>query len=426
MNFEKLSELTTFLQRGISPKYEEFGIPVINQKCIRNGQLKRESVKFHSKQKNISPEKYLVENDILVNSTGVGTLGRVARVGETPGEVVADSHVTIVRPNPELVDPVFLFYALRLSEPTIVSMASGSTGQTELSRFALGALEIPKLEKSAQKFIASTFASIDAKISVNEALAQTLENIAQALFKSWFIDFAPVKAKMAGQEPVGMDAETAALFPDSMEESELGEIPAGWLVSRLGELVTNRRSTLNPQRFPGEDYWHFSIPSFDSARRPLLQSGAQIQSNKFQLQAPCVLVSKLNPTHPRNWLVLNPSQNAIASTEFVVLEPRAHESLFYVNCIVRTSRFQSAMENRVTGSTGSHQRVKPDELLDIFHVSPTTELVAVFADLVRPMFEAAEALRDAIETLSRLRDSLLPRLISGELEIPEEMLAASR
>lgn len=430
MNFEKLSELTTFLQRGISPKYEEFGIPVINQKCIRNGQLKRESVKFHSKQKNISPEKYLVENDILVNSTGVGTLGRVARVGETPGEVVADSHVTIVRPNPELVDPVFLFYALRLSEPTIVSMASGSTGQTELSRFALGALEIPKLEKSAQKFIASTFASIDAKISVNEALAQTLENIAQALFKSWFIDFDPVKAKMAGDAPVGMDAETAALFSTSIRESPEGSIPVDWEWGSVGKIADV------------VDCLHSKKPALIDEGKPFLQLNTIADDGilRYELAA-CVSDEDYSKWTSRievssgDCVVTNVGRvgavsqiphhfKAAIGRNITAVRPREKGETTSLLFAALTSDF---MRREIEANTDS------GTILDALNVKnipslkipmPPTALIKKFEEIAGPMIRLRHELHRENVTLSSTRDALLPRLISGELEIPDEMLAA--
>jgi type I restriction enzyme, S subunit len=402
MTFENLSELTTYLQRGISPKYEEIGIPVINQKCIRNGQLKREGVKFHSNQKNVSPEKYLLKNDILVNSTGVGTLGRVARVGETHGELVADSHVTIVRPNTELVDPLFLFYAMRLSEPTIVSLASGSTGQTELSRFALGALEIPKLEMSAQRFIATTLSAIDEKILVNQALSQTLENIAKSFFKSWFVDFDPVRAKMAGQNPVGMDVETASLFPDSMEKSDLGMIPKGWEVQRFGDLVVKQKV--------GRVY--SSKESIGNGRVPILD---QKDSGKvgFHNEPPGYIATPDQPVvvfgNHTCVIRLIPYEFSVIQNVFPLLSDHADTFWLY---------FALQGKQDYEGYKGHW----PDFILHQIPVPPK-ELTAKFGENAKALFQLRWSLDNQAASLERVRDALLPRLISGEVSFPEETLA---
>jgi type I restriction enzyme, S subunit len=403
MTFENLSELTTYLQRGISPKYEEIGIPVINQKCIRNGQLKREGVKFHSNQNNVSPEKYLVENDILVNSTGVGTLGRVARVGGTHGELVADSHVTIVRPNTELVDPLFLFYAMRLSEPTIVSLASGSTGQTELSRFALGALEIPKLEKSAQRFIATTFSAIDEKILVNEALSQTLENIAMSFFKSWFIDFDPVKAKMAGEKPVGIDDKTASLFPDTFADSEIGSIPSGWENSTVEKFCP----FVYGKSLPAGIRVAGGVPVYGS-------NGIVGSHNAPLVRRPTVVIGR---------------KGTIGTVHLELFPSWIIDTGFYTNTAKDDDVYLAYLTLKGLGldSMNSDAAV-PGLNRDNAHRLPFTIATSLvreaFSQVVKPLFELKHQLMIQNSTLSQVRDSIMPRLISGELPIPEEMLAS--
>ena len=135
MTYQTLSEVTTFISRGISPVYDDFGYMVINQRCIRENCLLFEKTRKTSVNKTrIRQEKYLLKWDILVNSTGVGTLGRVAQLKEDLSNATVDSHVSIVRPNLDLVDGAYLGYAVIAQEEFIESLGEGATGQTELSR----------------------------------------------------------------------------------------------------------------------------------------------------------------------------------------------------------------------------------------------------------------------------------------------------
>jgi type I restriction enzyme S subunit len=252
-----ISELTTFINRGIPPKYiEEEGLIVINQKCIRDWKVNLELTRFNDiKKRKVDKSKIVQKFDILVNSTGMGTLGRVAQYYENM-EVTVDSHVTIVRPDPDKVDPLYFGYVLKMNQKNIESLAEGSTGQTELKRVSLGNLKvriIDNLEK--QREVASILFNLDNKIWTNEKINPLLETISQSLFNSWFVDFDPVRAKieaiakgkdaqLAAMQAISGKTEedlkklsdvnyqklsaTADLFPNEIEDTEHGEIPLGW------------------------------------------------------------------------------------------------------------------------------------------------------------------------------------------------------
>ena len=171
----KLAEVASYISRGITPSYTEAeGVCVINQKCIRNGVLSLAEARLHNESKKKVPiDKIIQPMDILVNSTGTGTLGRVAQVTNNIRATV-DSHVTIVRPA-EKVDPLFLGYAVKWRKPYIEALAEGSTGQTELSRFRLGdEITIPLPSLAAQKQIAETLFAIDCKINTNSMINDNL------------------------------------------------------------------------------------------------------------------------------------------------------------------------------------------------------------------------------------------------------------
>jgi len=175
-NEVKLAELACFISRGITPSYTESdGICVVNQKCIRNGDLSLKEARLHDgKKRKVPVEKMLRPMDILVNSTGTGTLGRVAQVTGNISRTTVDSHVTIVRPSGE-VDPLFLGYAVKWRKPCIEALAEGSTGQTELSRIRLGdEITIPVPSFAKQKQIADLLYAIDCKIRTNSKINDNL------------------------------------------------------------------------------------------------------------------------------------------------------------------------------------------------------------------------------------------------------------
>ena len=235
-----LDDLCSYLNRGTAPAYTDGGgVLVLNQKCVRDQRVTLgEARRTDPKRKPIAKERFLQPFDILVNSTGVGTLGRVAQVRTLPETATVDSHMTIVRPNSNAIDPSYLGLAVRYSEAEIESLGEGSTGQTELSRARLGALLVPVPKREDQRAIACILGALDDKIELNRETNQTLEATARAIFKSWFVDFDPVRAKAVGQKPPRLKPGIAALFPDSFNDSELGEIPKGWSVTSLADQIT--------------------------------------------------------------------------------------------------------------------------------------------------------------------------------------------
>lgn len=177
----KLGGLITYVARGITPKYSETsnGIIVINQKCIRNEKLNIEESRLHADYlKKVSEEKIIKKYDILINSTGVGTLGRVCQ-NETDIKMTADSHITIVRPDKNKINPLFLGYVLKSQQKFIENLGEGSTGQTELKRERLiNEVEVNfPLNLKFQEKIAKVLSDIDSKIELNNKINDNLKII---------------------------------------------------------------------------------------------------------------------------------------------------------------------------------------------------------------------------------------------------------
>lgn len=297
------------------------------------------------------------------------------------------------------------------------------TGTTikHLTGKALAALEVPLPAIEVQRAMVDVLKQLDDRITLLRETNATLEAIAQALFKSWFVDLDPVRAKMAGRAPEGMDEATAALFPDALEETDLGLAPKGWLAGSVGDFAELKKGTVNPGLQPETTFEHFSLPSFDDGQRPVTERGALIKSNKTPLHSNTVLLSKLNPHIPRVWLPVGCCANAVCSTEFLVFQPTGVGSREFVYCTFKSPDFIARLQQLVTGTSNSHQRIKPDQVALMRSVVPSLQAAKAFEAVVRPMFERVHRNRGHALTLANLRDTLLPRLISGQLRLPEAM-----
>lgn len=216
-----------------------------------------------------------------------------------------------------------------------------------------------------------------------------------------------------------MDAETAALFPREFEDSELGQIPKGWRVGRVNDIAMFRRDSVNPSRSPKTLFEHFSIPAYDTDQIPIVERGSEIKSNKYVVHPNAILQSRLNPRIRRVWLTGTLGENPVCSTEFLVWLPCEHVSREYIYCMLTSSVFSGMVEGLVTGTSGSHQRVRPDHVANIEVVIPPNEVMRAFGQVAATLFARMLFNREQLRILANLRDTLLPRLISGKLRIPE-------
>ena len=271
-----------------------------------------------------------------------------------------------------------------------------------------------------QRGIAEVLGALDDKIELNRRMNATLEAMARALFQSWFVDFDPVRAKLDGRQLPGLDPATAALFHSEFEDSELGHIPKNWAVGKVGDLCTLNRDALNPGDFPTETFDHFSLPAFDEGRNPKVELGSAIMSNKLVVTPNAVLLSKLNPHIPRIWLPdLHSTRRSVCSTEFIVACSKSSASREYLFSLFTSSAFASVYGTLVTGTTGSHQRIRPESVLEMPIVIPPDALIQAFTDLAKPMFDRINRSTEQSRTLATLRDTLLPQLLSGTIPLTQ-------
>lgn len=362
-----------------------------------------------------APIKCVAKRDDLIY-TRTGQVGFVF----TNKQGVIHNNCFKVIPKSPLVTKRFIYWFLRQEKIRALSnsLASGSV-QKDLNHSAFKSIPITLIDIHQQKSADELLSALDDRITLLRETNTTLEAIAQALFKSWFVDFDPVHAKHQGRAPEGMDAQTAALFPDSFEESELGMVPKGWRVGAFAELIKLHKGSVNPSAFPSTIFQHYSLPAYDAAQLPVAELGSEIKSNKTSVPIDGVLLSKLNPHIPRVWLPSKVEEYSVCSTEFLPFVPVNGATTALVYTWLSSAGFIAELSQLVTGTSNSHQRIKPDSVLSMQVVTPPQNVMHGFDAVVAPLFEKVKANRLMAYSLSSLRDTLLPRLISGQLRLPE-------
>jgi len=307
-----------------------------------------------------------------------------------------------------------------------MNQCSHGATMASLNQEILERIELPLPSLPIQRRIAGILSAYDELIENSQRRIRILETMARALYREWFVHFRfPGHDHPAGQpdrtaagRPAGVSASDGASPSVPRVPSPLGEIPEGWEVKKLGEIVTMHREGINPSGFPSEQFEHFSIPSFDEGRMPAIDLGATILSNKYLIDESCVLLSKLNPRIPRVWLPSpTGTRRTITSTEFLVLRPKAGFSREFIYAKCCSDEFAGQFASLAIGTSTSHQRVKPENLLAMPSTVPSREAVEQFTKLATPILSMSEQLRAKTQTLRRTRDLLLPRLLSGQIDV---------
>jgi type I restriction enzyme S subunit len=303
---------------------------------------------------------------------------------------------------PSKADPIYVYYFFMAPETVQrIHNQAFSSGVPHINLEILRAFEIDLPELPGQRRIASILSAYDDLLENNTRRIKILEEMAQMLYREWFVNF-----RFPGHQKV------------KMAESELGAIPDGWASGTISQIAILRREGINPVEFPDELFVHFSIPSFDNSRTPVREKGTEIKSNKYLVVPGCVLLSKLNPRIPRLWMPsLGSGLREITSTEFLVLTPSVGRHRTYLFQFLSSEEFNSSLTGLSLGTSTSHQRVKPDDFLNLPALLPARSAIDDFCRNVDPMMEELSVLRSKNMNLRTTRDFLLPKLISGEIPI---------
>lgn len=274
-------------------------------------------------------------------------------------------------------------------------------------------LVIPPLPE--QRAIAAILGALDDKIELNRRMNRTLEAMAQALFQSWFVDFDPVRAKLEGRQSVGMDAETAALFPAAFEDSALGEIPQGWKVGTLGEVATNPGRTVEPRSVrPDTPYIGLEhMPRQSIALTEWGQAG-EITSGKARFVRGEILFGKLRPYFHKVGVA---PVDGVCSTDILTITPKFSRWFGFVLEHLSSTELVNHANACPTGT--KMPRVSWSDLARYETVIPGEEVTDRFTVYVFPIVEQIAAKIMQSRTLASIRDTLLPKLLSGEIRVPE-------
>ena len=397
------------------------GKPLIRVNNFRDRHLDLSDVMY------IAPEiesKYgrtrLCGGEVLL--TVVGSVGQVVVVPKQLAGFNVARAVAVIHPLPHIA-PDWIAICLRspLSQQLLGSRAN-TTVQTTINLKDVRALPIPLPPEAERQAIAEFVCALDDRITLLRETNATLEAIAQALFKSWFVDFDPVRAKMQGRAPEGMDEATAALFPDGFEESALGLVPKGWRVMSIGDAVEAvggaTPDTKNPVFWePSVHCWTTpkdlsGIPSpvlLDTERKLSDEGLAKIGSGL--LPAGTLLLSSRAPI---GYLALAQVPLAINQGYIAMLVGGLLPPLFMLFwCQLN----METIKGRANGST--FMEISKKAFRPIPALVPPPELVSAFVDIAGTLFDRLVENAKQAQTLATLRDTLLPRLISGALRLPE-------
>ena len=368
------------------------------------------------------PTEYeLMPGEILLVMTcqtaGGEILGVPARVPKDGRTYLHNQRLgRVVVKRSDLLDAEFLYWVFTWSEfnRELYSTATGTKilhtapGRIEAFRFSL-----PPLPE--QRAIAAILGALDDKIELNRRMNRTLEGMARALFKSWFVDFDPVRAKAAGHAPAGLKPEIAALFPDSFQDSELGEIPTGWEVGRIRDIAIEVRDTVDPASIhPETPYIGLEHIPKRCISLDAWGTADGIASGKLRFKDGDILFGKLRPYFHK----VGPATiDGVCSTDIVVVRPRSDQFYGLVLGHMSDDAFVAFTDR---GSSGTRMpRTKWRDMAAYPIAVPRVDVAQKFTVTARSLLMM---IRDSIlqsRTLAALRDALLPKLISGELRVPD-------
>lgn len=330
---------------------------------------------------------------------------------------VTNQQINTILVNSELHNPEYIYYVLSTKQQSLKDIAGGSATPI-LNKSHFGQFEIDLPSKGYQDAVVDVLRGLDSKIEINTQTNQTLEQMAQAIFKSWFVDFDPVKAKMRGEQPEGMDEATASLFPEKLD-SETG-IPEGWKLSEIGDEVTvvggGTPSTKN------DDFWldgdiHWTSPKDLSGvqDKVLLDTASKVTEAGLKkissglLPVDTVLLSSRAPV---GYLALAKVPMAINQGYIAMKCEKQLPPEFVLQwCVHRMDE----IKQRASGSTFAEISKKSFKPISV--IIPNADVLCAYQRIVKPLYDAITSNARQNEQLSSLRDTLLPKLLSGEVAL---------
>ncbi len=399
--------------------YVSVGIPSIMPQNIGDNRIVRDGIARITLEDAERLSRYRVRSGDVVYSRR-GDVERRSLIREEEDGWLCGTGCLRVRFGDGVVDPLFASYYL--GHPSvrewIVRHAVGAT-MPNLNTSILSALPFVAPALSEQKDIAQVIGAFDDKIELNRQMNATLEAMAQALFKSWFVDFDPVKAKAAGRAPEGMDADTAALFPSELVESELGLIPKGWEIVSLDRTFDvvggGTPKTSNP------DFWNGEIPWFSVVDAPAETDVFVIDTEKRITQ---LGLNSCSSRLLKKGATIISARGTVGRLAIVATPMAMNQSCYALNGKYGDYfNYYSIKGGISTLKQNTHGAVFDTITRDTFKtvttVQPQGIICREFEKQISPLMQQLETNVRQSRTLASIRDTLLPKLISGQLRIPE-------
>ena len=416
-----LEEITTLITDGKHGDCQDLassGYYFLSVKDVKDDRLNYEKARQVTQKdfEETHRRTNLEPGDILFTNTG--TIGRmaIASANELTRRTTFQKSVAILKPRINLVISRYLFYLLKAENGRLSALAEGTTQKNLLLKdfrsFEVG--ELPPIKN--QKAIAHILGTLDDKIELNRKTNETLEEIAKALFKSWFVDFDPVRAKAEGR-PTGLPAEISDLFPDSFEDSELGEIPSGWIDGEIQDVAE-----LNPETW-GSRNQPFSVRYLDlsNVKHGEIDSVEEYQWEDAPSRARRILKpgdTVVGTVRPGNGSYCLIGEDGITgSTGFAVLRPKNKNDSAFVYLGSCSKENIDRLAHLADG--GAYPAVRPELVAQTPVIIAARDVLDCFSSRVSPLFAAAEERKKSSKVLCQVRDALLPKLISGEIRIPD-------
>ncbi len=334
-----------------------------------------------------------------------------------PFSGMCSTDIWVIRPRGKgNIDRNFLFYWM--ASEAFVSHATETSEGTRMPRAkwdVVSKLEIPYFSPSEQKAIGTLLRSLDDRIDHNRALASNLEAIARRLFKSWFIDFDPVRAKAAGEMPSGLADDIAALFPDRFVDSELVEIPEGWRVETLASVARLNPEAWTTRKHPDEiHYLDLSNVKDGLIEAPTKYSWEEAPSRARRvLQQGDTIIGTVRPGN-RSFALIDQA-GLTGSTGFAVLRPASDMEREYLYLASTNDDATERLAHLADGA--AYPAVRPEVVLATEVIIPSDEVMAAFSDVTKGMIDRASVCKQEANALAGIRDLLIPRLISGKLRV---------
>jgi type I restriction enzyme, S subunit len=407
-----------------SEDFTDAGIPVVKIKNVNNRLVDLTDTEFFPTAKVTDKHSkfFLKDRDVLIAMTGQGSVGRVGRVRlGSNKKVLLNQRVGKFATIPDKLDLDYLFYVISTPryEQILFNAGSGS-GQPNLSPQTICSVEIPFPPLIEQKAIAAILGALDDKIELNHRMNATLEAMARTLFQSWFVDFDPVRAKLDGRQPAGLDPATAALFPNEFEDSQLGPIPHGWEVCTLANKIKLLSGGTPKTSEP--DYWAGGIPWYSVKDAPsetdvwVIETEKNVTALGIENSAADVL--------PERTTIIS-ARGTVGKLALVGIPMAMNQSCYGVRGIKGYGDFftyfalrqaTADLQQRTHGTVFDTITRQTFETLDC--IMPPPNLTQAFDRTAGPLLGQIRANLHQSRTLVFLRDTLLPKLLSGAMGIP--------